>query len=350
MRFKHRLLKEIYDQPKAINDTLEDCLGNIKSLIDQGPFPKKVVFLGMGSSYTSSLYAKYLFSELPEVDVDAVSASDQLYYPKPIDSKSLVIAVSQSGESIETVKVVKELRKKGVKIWSITNSAKSTLAEISDGTLLTHASEEKCSATKTFLSTLVLIYMFWVNAGVSAGHFSSNLVEKATGKIAKTSEIIQDNLDSWNALCQPLASKVNSARSMIVLGRGYNLCTALQSALVFKEISKVHAEAMNGGQYRHGPIELTDPKFLVISLATGITKHLMVKISRETRMLGGNAILISDGKEFAKESDILVDKIDEPLSPLLFAVPLELIAYHVAIIKGRNPDSGEYITKITRIE
>jgi glucosamine--fructose-6-phosphate aminotransferase (isomerizing) len=99
MGFKHRLLKEIYDQPKAINDTLEHCLGNIKFLIDQGPFPKKVVFLGMGSSYTSSLYAKYLFSELPEVDVDAVLASVQLYYPKPIDNKSLVLAVSQSGEA-----------------------------------------------------------------------------------------------------------------------------------------------------------------------------------------------------------------------------------------------------------
>jgi len=350
VEFRHRLLKEIYDQPKAISDTLKNCLGSINSFVPERPFPRNIIFLGMGSSYFSSIYAEYLFSGLSEVDVEAILASEQLYYPKRIDSRSLVLAISQSGESIETVKVVKKLKRSGARIWSITNSANSTLAELADRSLLTYAGEEKCSATKTFLSTLVLLYMLWANIGVSRGNFSEELVEEAARRIAMISEIIRDSLHSWNALCQPLASKVNSSRSMIILGRGYNFCTALQSSLILKEVSKVHAEAMNGGQYRHGPIELTDPRFLIVSLATGVTEHLMASISRECRMSGGTAILIADSEQFANESDILVDKVDESLSPLLLTVPLELIAYHVAVLKGRNPDSGEYMTKITGIE
>jgi glucosamine--fructose-6-phosphate aminotransferase (isomerizing) len=351
-RFKYRLLEEIYEQPDALLNTLKGCSEDLKFLRERKDIPKKIIFMGMGSSYFASIYAEYLFSNFLTFHVDSLLASQQLYYPRPIDRESLVVAISQSGESIETVNAAIKLKEKGVEIWCITNSPESTLAKISDVPMLIYAEEERCSTTKTFLSTITLIYMLWANMGVKEGYLPENFVEKAERSIINISNIIGNNLDSWNALTQSLALRVINSKSAIILGRGYNLCTALEGALLFKEVSKVHAEGMDGGQYRHGPIELTSPEILIISLATGATKNLMVKISRETKKLGGNVMLISDDEdnEIVKETDICLNKVEEPLSPLLFTVPLQLIAYNSAVLKGRNPDFGEYLTKITRIE
>ena len=344
-----KLLKEIYEQPEAISNTLENGFETINSLFRDKPLGGRIVFLGMGSSYFASIYAKYLFSKFPKISVDVISAAEYLHYPMFIDNKSLIFAISQSGESIETVKVVKKLWKKGLKTCCLTNSPDSSLARLSDYVLLTYAGEEKCSATKTFLATLALIYMLWVNAGAKKSYFTNRYKKNAVRKLSGIAGIIQDKLDSWNNICQNLAPKVNNANSLIILGRGYNLCTALQGSLLFKEVSKIHAEGMAGGRFRHGPIDLTNPNLLVISLATGRTKQLMYKIAEEVKTLGGGSILITDEKSIATDDDVFVDKVDEPLSPILFTVPLELIAYNSAISKGLDPDFRR-VPKITSIE
>jgi len=348
--FRHNLLKEIYEQPKAIIDTLAKSHDKVRSLVHDKPMEDRIIFIGMGSSYFASIYAKYLFSNLPKMNVDAISAAEFLHYIPYVEDKTLIFAMSQSGESIETVKVVKELKKKSFQVWCITNSAISNLATLSDEALLTYAGEEKCSATKTFLATIALLYVFWIKSGIKRGYFPDEHDKKATRKLARMARIIADRLDLWNDLCRGLASRVNNANSLIVLSRGYNLCAALQGSLLFKEVSKIHAEAVMGGDFRHGPIELTNPKLLIISLAAGRTKQLMHRIAKEVKTLGGDSILITDDKSIITDGDILVDKIDEPLSPILFTVPLELIAYNSAILKGRNPDSPQYMSKITRIE
>jgi len=347
MNFKHNQLKEIYEQPKAMLDTLGKNRDKVKSLVYDESL-ERIIFLGMGSSYNSSSYAKYLLSKFPKINVDAISASEQLYYPRFIDDKTLIFAISQSGESAEIVKVVEKLRAKDFRIWCLTNSANSSLARLSDAVLLTYAGEEKGSSSKTFLSTIELLYMISVNVGIKEGYLPNEQEKKDAMKLFRIVNTIQDRLDSWNDLSQDLASRVNKANSLIILGRGYNFCTAMQSALFFKEVSKIHAEGMNGGDFRHGPIELTDPNFLIISLATGVTEKLMVKIAKEVEKLGGNSILITDNKSV--KGDIVVDKVDEPLSPFLFIVPLQLITYNSAILKGRNPDLPQYQTKITMIE
>lgn len=349
-KFNHRLLEEIYEQPDALLSTLRGCLRDLRFLRDRESIPKYIVFTGMGSSYFASLYAECLFSSFPIFHVDSLLASQQLYYPKPIGKESLVIAISQSGESVETVNVAAKLKEKGVEIWCITNCNESTLAKISDVSMLLYAGEEKCSTTKTFLSTIALIYMLWANIGVKEGYLPKSYVNNAEKNIREVSEFIRNNLDFWNMLARSLALKVINSRSVIILGRGYNLCTALEGALLFKEVSKIHAEAMDGGQYRHGPIELTSPELLVITLATGVTKHLMIKLAKETKKFGGNAMLISASKEFIEESDIHLNEIEEPLSPILLTVPLQLIAYNSAVLKGRNPDFSEYSAKVTKIE
>lgn len=349
-KFNHRILEEIYEQPDALLSTLKGCSKDLRFLRDKENIPKRIVFIGMGSSYFASLYAECLFSSFPVFHVDSLLASQQFYYPKPIGKESLVIAISQSGESVETVNVATKLKEKGVELWCITNCDESTLARISDISMSIYAGEERCSTTKTFLSTIALIYILWANMGVREGYFPENFIDSAGKKIEEASEVIRNNLNSWNILAQSLALKVINSRSVIILGRGYNLCTAFEGALLFKEVSKIHAEAMDGGQYRHGPIELTSPELLIISLATGATRHLMIKAARDARKLGGSAILISTDRKFNEESDICLNEIEEPLSPILLTVPLQLIAYNSAVLKGRNPDSSEYLTKITRIE
>jgi glucosamine--fructose-6-phosphate aminotransferase (isomerizing) len=349
--FKHKLLKEIYEQPKAIYETLNKSLNKARYLIREELPGNRIVFLGMGSSYFASIYAKYLFSTIPKMSVDAISAAECLHYPRYIDDRSLIFAISQSGESVETVKLVKRLLKKGLKIWCLTNSVDSSLAKLADDVLLTYAGEEKCSATKTFVATIALLCALWVNAEIKEGYLPDEHEKKTTKELAKIARTIRDKLDPWNYVCAELALTLKNVNSLVVLGRGYNLCAALQGALLFKEVSKIHAEGMMGGDFRHGPIELTSPENLIISLASGRTRELTHRATKAVKTLGGHSILITDDKNIIADRDtVIIDKFDEPLSPILFTIPLELMAYNTAILKGRDPDSLEYVSKITKIE
>jgi glucosamine--fructose-6-phosphate aminotransferase (isomerizing) len=343
-------LKEIYEQPDAVQETVNRNLEKIKILSDEKLKNTRILFLGMGSSYFASIYAKYILSKIPSIHINAISASEFLHYPFYIEHDSLIFPISQSGESAETVKVAKNLRKRGFEIFCITNSKDSSLSKLSDETLLTYAGEEKCSATKTFLSTIILIYLLSINLGIRENHLSEdyrNLAERNIYSVVKT---MRERLGLWSRKCLEIAKISVKVNSIVILGRGYNVCTAFQGALLFKEISKIHAEGMDGGNFRHGPIELVSPNFLTISLASGFTKRLMFGIARDVEKLGGKNVIISDDKGAIRDGDILVNNISEKLSPLLFSVPLELIAYHSSILKGRDPDSLEHLSKITSIE
>jgi len=346
LSFRHTLLKEIYEQPLAIKDTIEKGMDKLDELISIEHGEGPIIFLGMGSSYFASLYAKSLFSGQRGVCCDAVLASEYLYYPRNFDNKSLIIAISQSGESIETVKAVKKMRSKRLRVWALTNSPGSTLAELANGVLLTYAGEERGSSTKTFVSTLALLNIFKFKRSTLADSSYSNMV----AKMYDVSRFIRDQMDSWENDCCEMSKIVDGTNSIIILGRGYNYYTALQASLLFKEVSKIHAEAMSGGNFRHGPIELVSPNLLTISIAAGRTKSLSHKIIRDIKNLGGKCLLIAEGEERRSNEEIYFKKVDEALSPLLSIVPLQLLVYHSALRRGRDPDSPQYMEKITTKE
>jgi len=344
---EHRLLLEIRQQPEAIIETLRqenEEFQNVSKFVRNG-----TCFLGMGSSFYASLYAKYLLREVGSLDVAVELTSEFLHYPPKIRRGQVFVLISQSGESVETVKVGRFLKRHQATVIAVTNQPDSSLAKLSRCTLLTHAGEERASATKTFTSTLALLHRLVYFAGRREGRVSSGRLADSYDKLVSCANSIRREMPRWEQHIKRIVDHSTTCRSIIVLGRGYNLVPALQGALLFKEVVKIPAEGMSAGEFMHGPIEMASPELQAIVLTGGATSSLMTGLV--TRLEKYHATVLTIGPEAAgTASTIGFKEKEQTLIPFPSIVALDLLVYFTALKRRLNPDRFGHISKVTLVE
>jgi glucosamine--fructose-6-phosphate aminotransferase (isomerizing) len=346
LKNEHVLLREIHEQPIAMRETLDAERRQI-SEVARFLGRKHLHFLGMGSSYFASLYAKYLFQE--QRLVEAHLASEFVHYPLAPEPKDVFVAISQSGESVETVKTAELLNGKHTPILGITNDPESRLAKLSDQVLLTHAGKEKASSTKTFSSTLALLYELANTLAARTGRINQRRKDLLSNRLTQTILVLEDRFGGWEESSRVWAGRLASCRSAMVIGRGPKLIAALQGALLLKEVVKLPAEGLSGGEFTHGPIEAVSKDIGVIVLGGGATAGLQIKLAERAKTLGGRVLMLAPLK-VRKIDSIDFGRLDEALMVFPCNILLNLLTYHAAIKNGLNPDRFNVISKITRRE
>lgn len=344
---EHQLLMEIRQQPRAIletlakeNDEIEQCASFVRNSID---------FLGMGSSYYASLYTKYLLQEVAHIHVRIELSSEFLHYPPNVRRGQVFVVVSQSGESIETVKAARFLRRRHAIVLGVTNQPDSSLAALSHVTLLTHAGEERASATKTFVSTLALLYRLSFFAGRRAGLVSRSRLANSDDRLVSCAKSMEVEIPNWENSIRRLVGHIGSYHSICVIGRGYNLAPTLQGALLFKEVAKVHAEGMTAGEFMHGPIEIASSELLTIVLTGGHTSQLLTGLIRRLKKYNSKVLTIGPQSAGAADTINLMEK-EQTLIPFPSIVCLDLLAYFTALKRRLDPDRFNHISKVTLVE
>jgi len=344
---EHQLLREIREQPSAIMKTLAKEDNEIEHAAKV--LPRTVRFLGMGSSYYASLYAKYLLEEFVQMDVRVDLSSEFLHYPPHVRRGEAFVAISQSGESVETVKAVRILRKKHASVTGVTNRPESTLAALGHRVLLTHAGEERASATKTFTSTLALLHRLALSAGVRRGLVRRARFNVLSAELIECARSMGGEMSEWERSIKGLVARLREYRSITVLGRGYNLASALQGALLLKEVAKFHAEGMSAGEFMHGPIEIASRELLAVVLTGGRTTPLMRDLVGKLKGYGTDALTIGP-ESVGSTKAICLREREQTLVPIPSIVCLDLLTYFLALKRRLNPDKFSHISKVTLVE
>ena len=345
---EHILLREILEQPDAIRDTI-DAERHEVDQIAHFLKRKRIHFLGMGSSYFASLHASYLLAELTHSAATNYLASEFVHYPSTIAASEITVALSQSGESIETVNAVRLLKKKGNFVVGVTNEPKSTLAELSDRVVLTHAGKESASSTKTFASTLAILYCLIVAIAARTKEISERKKSMLLERIVRMTRTMDARLESWNGDARSHSNKLVNCRAAMILARGPNLPAALQGALLLKEVAKIPAEGMSSGEFAHGPIEIVSRRISVVVLGGGRTSELQHRLALRSKALHAKVVMINPS-EVRRVDSIRYGEIDQNLAVFPCAALLELLAYHTAVKRRLNPDHFKFIQKVTTRE
>jgi len=347
-RDEHILLRELREQTNAVRDTIDAErleVEQIARLIDR----KGIHFFGMGSSYFASLYGSYLFADLTHSTVTNHLASEFLHYPSAISPREISVALSQSGESIETVEAVRLLRRRGNFVVGVTNEPKSALARLSNRVILTHAGKERASSTKTFASTLAILYCLTVIVAGRVKEVSKRRKDSLLEELTRITLSLDEGLGSWNDEARCHSNRLVNSRATVILARGPNLAAALQGALLMKEAAKMPAEGMSSGEFAHGPIEALNSRISVVVLGGGRTSKLQCSLAHRSKILGGRTLMIAPTKARGVDS-IAFGQVDDNLAVFPCAVLLELLAYHTALRKRINPDHFKFIKKVTTQE
>ncbi len=361
--FDHFMLKEIFDQPTVIKDafrgrySLEEGaahLGGLNMTDEQMHQVKRVVMLACGTAYYAGMVGKYAFERLAGLPTEADVASEFRYCDPIIDKHTLVFAISQSGETADTLAALREAKRKGAFVRGIVNVVGSTIARETDGGTYIHAGPElSVASSKAYTNMVATLILYALQFGrlnrvsVSTGKRLLNALLEIPGKM----KIILEQNDKIKAL----AEKYKDYKNCIYLGRGINFPVALEGALKLKEISYIHCEAFAGGEMKHGPIALLAPDFPVLAIMTKNQLYEKMRSNVE-EILARKApvILITTvGDEEAKElSDdiIYVPSTMELLEPLLNTIPLQLFAYHTAVALGKDVDRPRNLAKSVTVE
>ncbi len=363
--FKHFMLKEIFEQPNVIKETLAGRiddgggvhlareLGNVS--VEQLKALNKIAITGCGTAYHAGMVGMYLLRSLVRVPVEMELASEFRYGDPVIDPTALVIAMSQSGETADTIEAVRIAKQAGSAVLGICNVLGSHLSRIADGTLYTRGGPEiGVAATKTYVSqvtamTLFALYLAQVRGTADARRLheiadGTKLLPAAVDVVLNTSDEIRR-----------VAREIRKAHSVLFLGRYVNFPTALEGALKLKEISYIHAEGYPAGEMKHGPIALLDPSVPVVGIMTEdrvrekMLSNLMESKAREAPVI----VVANHGDAEAKsiaDHVFYVPRVDELLSPIVNVIPLQLLAYHIADIEGKDVDQPRNLAKTVTVE
>ena len=345
--FKHFMLKEIYEQPKAVGDTIRGLIsGEDEFCLSLKDF-RRILIIACGTSYHAGLVGKFWLEKFTGVPTEVVYASEFRYGDFPVDERDLILGISQSGETIDTKFAINYAKDRGAKTLSIVNVVGSSIDRESDYTLHTHAGPEiGVAATKTFTAQLTALYYLSV-----CGHENR---EKLVEDLLKVPALIEKTLEGAEEV-ERVADKYEKSKDFLYLGRYLNYPIALEGALKLKEISYIHAEGYPAGEMKHGPIALIDESMPVVVLAPQdrVYEKVIANIE-EVRTRKG--IVISVGFEGDKRlrdlsADYLsVAKVGEDLSPFLTVVPLQLLAYHIANRLGLDVDQPRNLAKTVTVE
>ena len=362
--FRHFMLKEIYEQPAVIGDTLHSVINPQNRTITPPPLPcdfsqiPKITIAACGTAYLAGMVGKYWFEQLARIPVELDVASEFRYRAPPMSDGGLTLCISQSGETADTLAALRYARDRSQHVVSVVNAMESTIARESDAVLQTLAGPEiGVASTKAFTTQLTVLAYLAVAAARARGEIDAEreaeLAVALTEVPSRAAEVL-----NHDGTIELLAHEVAEARDVLYLGRGTSYPIALEGALKLKEISYIHAEGYAAGEMKHGPIALIDDRVPVIVIAP--TDELFDKTAsnaHEVIARGGRVILISDSEGVAKftrqakpAAVIELPKVDPFVAPILYAIPVQLLAYHTAVIKGTDVDQPRNLAKSVTVE
>jgi glutamine---fructose-6-phosphate transaminase (isomerizing) len=362
--FAHFMLKEIFEQPRAIHDTFRGrvlpdhsgvMLGGLHGIIDSMAQAERIIIIGCGTSWHAGLLGEYLFEEYTRIPVEVEYASEFRYRSPIIKSGDIVIAISQSGETADTLAAVKIARERGARVIGVCNVVGSSIPRETDAGVYTHAGPEiGVASTKAFTTQVTVLAMMAFSIGHRKGILSDALYKDLItelvaipGKIEKALEVNEKALE--------LAKDLQNTHNALYLGRGYLFPVALEGALKLKEISYVHAEGYPAAEMKHGPIALIDENMPVVVVATkDDTYDKIVSNIQEIKARKGNVIaIVTEGDEIIRKMADFVLEVPETipaLSGLIAVIPLQLLSYHMAVLRGCNVDQPRNLAKSVTVE
>ena len=363
--FKHFMLKEIHEQPRAIEDTLRGRLDRERGDIDGTEIGlgaidvtqiDRIYLLACGTSHHAALAGRYWLEKLARIPTNVELASEFRNRDAIIGPRDLVVAVSQSGETLDTLQAVKEAKARGAKILAIANVIGSAIPRTADGAFYTHAGPEiGVASTKCFSAQLAALLMLAIYVGKRRGTLDAARARELVEAMAKLPSQMRDVVHGTKQLVANIARRHADARDVLFLGRGLSFPIALEGALKLKEISYVHAEGYAAGEMKHGPIALIDAAMPVVVVAPHDGNYektignLQEVKAREGRII---AVLTEGDEDGAKLCDdhVEVPAVDNELTPFLTVLPLQLYAYYVADHKGTDVDQPRNLAKTVTVE
>ncbi len=362
--YAHFMLKEIYEQPRSIKDSMRGRLSSEKDIVNLGGIAeyekkflntKRIIFIACGTSWHAALVAEYLFEDLTRIPVEVEYASEFRYRNPIIYEDDVVIAISQSGETADTLAAIELAKSKGATIIGICNVVGSSIARATHAGSYTHAGPEiGVASTKAFTAqitvlTLMALRIAFLKGTISTSRFHQliNELEAIPGKVERVLKT--------NDKIKYIADIYKDATNALYLGRGYSFPVALEGALKLKEISYIHAEGYPAAEMKHGPIALIDQEMPVFVIATkGASYEKVVSNIQEVKARKGKIIaIVTEGDTQVKEMadyTIEIPETDEILVPLIAVVPLQLLSYHIAVMRGCNVDQPRNLAKSVTVE
>ena len=362
--YEHFMLKEIFEQPQSIQDTmrgrlLEDHttkISGINNNLKQFLSADRIVIVACGTSWHAGLVGEYLFEELTRIPVEVEYASEFRYRNPVINPSDVVIAISQSGETADTLAALKLAKERGAFIYGICNVVGSSIARLTDSGTYTHAGPEiGVASTKAFTTQLTVLTLLALHLGHKKGTIDHTTYKKLCQNLALVPDLVAKTIEMTKDKVIEIAQEYKDVSNCIYLGRGYNFPVALEGALKLKEISYIHAEGYPAAEMKHGPIALIDENMPVIFLAPSKGHYeKVVSNAQEIKARKGKiiAVVTENDTQMSSLADhtLEIPEVDEIFSPILSVIPLQLLSYHIATMRGCNVDQPRNLAKSVTVE
>jgi len=362
--YDHFMLKEIYEQPRSVQDSLRGRLRLSQGLVHLGGMAdyeqamlnaNRIIFVACGTSWHAALVGEYLIEDLARIPVEVEYASEFRYRNPIITERDVVIAISQSGETADTLAALELAKSKGATILGICNVVGSTISRTTHGGSYTHAGPEiGVASTKAFTAQVAVLSLLALMLGQKKGSIERSKFNRLLHGLNEIPAKIEKALET-NALVEIISEKFKDSRNFLYLGRGYCFPVALEGALKLKEISYIHAEGYPAAEMKHGPIALIDEEMPVVVIATkGPSYEKVVSNIQEVKARKGVLIaIVTEGDTQVKEMadyTIEIPETDEIFSPLVASIPLQLLSYHIAVMRDCNVDQPRNLAKSVTVE
>ncbi len=362
--YEHFMLKEIFEQPHSVNDCLrgrlnlekgELILGGIHKYADQLYHAERILILGCGTSFYAGMVAEYFFEEVCRIPVEVEYASEFRYRNPIIRPNDAVIAISQSGETADTLVALELAKEKGAHVFGVCNVVGSSIARTTHEGVYTHAGPEiGVASTKAFTAQLTVLAMIALKIGKGRNSIEEDRYQHLLSELAAIPDKISQCL-TLNEQIIEIASEYKDARNFLYLGRGYNYPVAMEGALKLKEISYIHAEGYPAAEMKHGPIALIDQEMPVVVIATQDSAYeKVVSNIQEVKSRKGKVIaIVTQGDQTIQEMvdyTIEIPQCEEVFIPMLSVIPLQMLAYHIGVMKHCNVDQPRNLAKSVTVE
>jgi glucosamine--fructose-6-phosphate aminotransferase (isomerizing) len=362
--FPHLMLKEIYEQPRSIKDSMRGRLNAEKGIVTLGGIidyeqkfinARRILIIACGTSWHAGLVGEYLWEELTRIPVEVEYASEFRYRNPVIYEDDIVIAISQSGETADTLAAIELAKSKGATIIGICNVVGSSIARATHAGSYTHAGPEiGVASTKAFTAQVTILAMMALSIAHKKGSIPKNRYFQLLNELEALPEKVEKALDVNNQILE-ISKIFKFAHNFLYLGRGYNFPLALEGALKLKEISYIHAEGYPAAEMKHGPIALIDAHMPVVVIATkkGAYDKVISNIQEVKARKGVIIAIVTKGDvAVSKMADYVIEipDTDEALVPIVASIPLQLLSYHIAVLRGCNVDQPRNLAKSVTVE
>ena len=362
--YDHFMLKEIYEQPRSIKDSMRGRLNAKKGIVSLGGVAeyeqkllkaRRIIMIACGTSWHAGLVGEYLFEDIARIPVEVEYASEFRYRNPIIDENDVVIAISQSGETADTLAAIEMAKSKGATILGICNVVGSSIARATHAGSYTHAGPEiGVASTKAFTAQVTVLTLMALRLAKLKGTLPKSRFMQILTELERLPEKVKEVLDD-NGITEQIAKEFKDTSNFLYLGRGYNFPVALEGALKLKEISYIHAEGYPAAEMKHGPIALIDEHMPVVFIAPnkGIYEKVVSNIQEVKARNGKIIAVVTKGDKTVKDLAkyiIEIPETEEILVPILASIPLQKLAYHIAILRGCNVDQPRNLAKSVTVE